>query len=950
MKESNINDSKITECDPTTGCCTPNEEVVVPSEVLEECDAKSGCCNPTSETEKTNVSQIAGVQRRDFIKVMGLGLGGLAFMGLRQPLSAPGILQDGYQIPINKNLDPEWIKSLYERGQPEIYSGKDLVYIGMPVGGICAGQVYLGGDGKLWLWDIFNDTKEGIIDVTHQLNYRKVRPRDGSNYIVPVTQEYPFDQGFAVKIKQEETTWTKRLDYKGFKDITFKGQYPIGEVTYKEKNIPVNITLKAYSPFIPLEVSSSNYPATVMHFELTNTSNKDVSCELSGWLENPVLHISGVETEVQLKNTIVRNDTTTALFCEALLDKNDSDLDFQFKQQRDYGSMSLTLLNSDKSVRATAQENSYSDTLIASENEPTLEAIEPFGMSLRGGLSKTVTLAANESKTISFIISWYFPNLSADADRFKGRLYSKRFKNAVEVGQEIAENYANLHQQTTSFVDVFYNKSTLPYWFLNRTFANTSTLATETCYLLEDGRFWAWEGIGCCPGTCTHVWHYAQAMGRVFPELERNLREQTDFEIIESNGKIDFRGGLANRDAADGQAGVVLRSYREHQMSSDANFLNKNWKHIKSTLQYLIDMDAEDGEANGMIFGEQHNTLDAEWYGNIPVIISLYLAALKAGQEMAVEVNDEAFANTCKNILKKGAKNIETLYNGEYFIQNEDPNHKDAIGVGTGCYIDQVFGQSWAHQLGMGRLYNEEMIQKSLDALWKYNFVPNMGEFRKSLPVSLAGRPYAIDEDAGLVICTWPKGGKKSGWEKHWQFGYFNECMTGFEYEVAGHMIWEGKLEEGLAVTRAIHDRYHGSKRNPYNEVECSDHYARAMASYGVYLAACGFEYHGPKGYLAFAPKLNAQDFQAGFITAEGWGSFTQKRTEKKQVNTLEIAYGQLKLREIRIEIVSNLKNVKMTINGKMVKLSHKKNNDLLAINFKEQKINKGDIITISMN
>ena len=33
---------------------------------------------------------------------------------------------------------------------------------------------------------------------------------------------------------------------------------------------------------------------------------------------------------------------------------------------------------------------------------------------------------------------------------------------------------------------------------------------------------------------------------------------------------------------------------------------------------------------------------------------------------------------------------------------------------------------------------------------------------------------------------------------------YFNECMNGFEYQVAGHMIWEGMVLEGLAIARPI--------------------------------------------------------------------------------------------------------------------------------------------------
>ena len=167
------------------------------------------------------------------MKMMGLGIGGLT-LGLDNPLRA-AVFQNSYHGPASKAFNLEWLKSLTERGSPEVYSGKDLVYIGMPVGGICAGQVYLGGDGKLWLWDIFNDTKEGIKNVTHELNGRTVRPRDGSNFIVPVSQEYPFDQGFAIRIEQGNEKWIRSMDYKGFKNITFEGQYPVGKVEYKDR-------------------------------------------------------------------------------------------------------------------------------------------------------------------------------------------------------------------------------------------------------------------------------------------------------------------------------------------------------------------------------------------------------------------------------------------------------------------------------------------------------------------------------------------------------------------------------------------------------------------------------------------------------------------------------------------------------------------------------------------
>jgi non-lysosomal glucosylceramidase len=127
--------------------------------------------------------------------------------------------------------------------------------------------------------------------------------------------------------------------------------------------------------------------------------------------------------------------------------------------------------------------------------------------------------------------------------------------------------------------------------------------------------------------------------------------------------------------------------------------------------------------------------------------------------------------------------------------------------------------------------------------------------------------------------------------------------MNGFEHQVAGHMIWEGMITEGLAIERAIHDRYHASKRNPWNEVECGDHYARSMASYGVFIAACGFEYHGPKGRLGFAPRLTPEKFKAPFTAAEGWGTISQSRNAGTQTDQIELKFGRLRLSNLAFEL-----------------------------------------------
>ena len=318
-------------------------------------------------------------------------------------------------------------------------------------------------------------------------------------------------------------------------------------------------------------------------------------------------------------------------------------------------------------------------------------------------------------------------------------------------------------------------------------------------------------------------------------------------------------------------------------------------------MQCLIKMDKGDG----LLDGHQHNTLDAGWYGQIAWLSGLYLASLRAAAEMATDMGDDAFAAECRKIADTGRESIKRLFDQEYFINRIDPKHPEAINSGTGCEIDQVFGQSWAYQVGLDRVIPQKETRLALQALWRYNFTPDCGAYRK---IYKGGRWFALAGEAGMLMCTFPR--------KDWSFenasgkgntdgccNLFNEVMNGFEYQVAGHMIWEGMVQEGLAVTRAVHDRYHPSKRNPWNEVECGDHYARSMASYGVFLAACGFEYHGPKGQIGFAPRLTPENFKAAFTAAEGWGSLSQSRDGKTQTNRIEVKWGGLRLKTLAFEL-----------------------------------------------
>jgi len=274
---------------------------------------------------------------------------------------------------------------------------------------------------------------------------------------------------------------------------------------------------------------------------------------------------------------------------------------------------------------------------------------------------------------------------------------------------------------------------------------------------------------------------------------------------------------------------------------------------------------------------------------------SLYLGALRAAEEMARDVGDAPFAARCREIFDAGrAASVDRLFNGEYFIQDVDLQEHPDWQYGDGCLADQLLGQSWAHQVDLGFLYPAETIRAALASIWKYCWAPDVGPQNKAHSPE---RWFALPGEAGLFTCTWPRSphmGPRST-------RYRNEIWTGIEYQVAGHMAREGMLLEALAICRGIHERYHPSKHNPWNEIECGDHYARALASWTMITGLSGFSFHGPMKRLGFAPRLTPEEFRCAFTAAEGWGTLAQRRSPAGQRNRVEVRWGQLPLETLHL-------------------------------------------------
>jgi uncharacterized protein (DUF608 family) len=537
---------------------------------------------------------------------------------------------------------------------------------------------------------------------------------------------------------------------------------------------------------------------------------------------------------------------------------------------------------------------------------PTAGPPTPAERTVNGAVAAHLTVAPGAMVEVPFLLTWWFPNKYSAAGDWMGCHYARSWANPAKTMDDLAAALPAIRAKTELFHRTFY-ESTLPYWLLDCLTSQAAIIRhIGVVFRIANGDVYGWEGSnGCCQPTCTHVWGYEQTLARLFPDLEREMR-RIDFKHQQrSDGGINNRTDVPSpprptgeQPFTDGHASCILKAYREALNHTDDSLLKSYWPHIKSAVEYLIARDAagSGGEPDGILQDDQWNTYDEALHGATSFLSGYYLAALRAGEVWARRVGDIAAGERFQAILAKGNDNLQKLcWNGEYFEQKLDDYLKRGGEVGPGCMSDQLIGQWWAHQLGLGYLLPRDRVQSTLRAIFRHNWKPDLTGWKH------APRAFAGAGDKGLIICTWPRGGRPD----HVML-YSDEIWTGIEYQVAAHMIYEGMIEEGFAIIKGARDRYDGKSRppiprNPWNEIECGGHYARAMSSWSILLALSGYEYDGPAQVLRFAPRITPEKFKAFFCGPEGWGSLEQTRDGNGQQNTIRVVEGRMVLRQLRL-------------------------------------------------
>jgi hypothetical protein len=311
--------------------------------------------------------------------------------------------------------------------------------------------------------------------------------------------------------------------------------------------------------------------------------------------------------------------------------------------------------------------------------------------------------------------------------------------------------------------------------------------------------------------------------------------------------------GGPDRPALDGMLGTVLKTYREARLGAGLAWLETYLPNMRRLIDYV--QLTWDPDGSGLLEGDQPVTHDISLQGVNMYVGGIWLAALRTMETVTGLLGHDAEAKDYRRRFAASSAAYDgLLWNGEFYGQRSGG---DAFDFGVGCLADQLFGQWWAHQLDLGYLLPADHVRTALASIVRYNLREGFVGFRHGY------RSFADGADTGLLICTWPYGGRPAV-----PIRYADEVWTGVEYQVAGHLAYEGMTAESHRLVSAIRARHDGRRRNPYNEIENGDHYSRAMAGWALLEALTGSGYNALSGQL----RLGRAVADYPILAAAGWG------------------------------------------------------------------------------
>ena len=784
-----------------------------------------------------------------------------------------------------------------------VFTGERRQYVAFPLGGLGTGSVSLTGSGRLIDWSIRN---RPAIHMHNGYSHFAIKAERDGKLIDARVLNGPYEgipTGSPSSRKWDGYGFGANRDTMAgvphFEDVTFTGRFPFAELAFHRESFPGKVKMTAFSPFIPHNDRDSSMPAALFTFDVTNDTGAAIDYTIAGTLGN-----YGCDSGIHVFSK--DGDLSTLHFTSADTHRADAErgdlaittsgdgvehVDYHVRGQW-FDSLSLYW-----------REFARSGPLRERRYDKPRATVNMFQQPEHGTLARRIRIAPGETKRVRFAMTWNYPigsiywfNRNQPGEpEFTGEpptwrnYYATQWADAKASGADAMARWDPLEQASLTFRDSLFGSST-PVEIIDAVAGTLGVLRSATLIRLENGELWGWEGQhireGSCEGSCTHVWNYQQALAYLFPAVERTLRE-TEFTYNQlPNGGLTFRQRLPLGSGfdvigpcADGHFGAAIKAYREWKNSGDDAWLKRYWPNIKKAMEYAWspdNVDRWDPDQTGVLWGRQHHTLDMELFGPNSWLTSMYIAALKATAIMAEAMGDPAFAKPLRVARRQGRRLCRRqsfqrpLLRAEARARRQiraDPVRSRAQGgrapgfVHGGLLVGRVFRDqisdrrrlpdrpdSWAN--GTPISPGSATSSRRRTSRRRCARPSKKTSCRPCATISTPAASTPTKTKPACWSCTWPEGSQKPATP----VPYAEEVWTGLEYMFASHLIQRGLVEEGLTIVRAARARHDGSRRNPWNDIECGSYYARSLSSYALVNAYIGLSFDQRSGEIGFKP------------------------------------------------------------------------------------------------
>ncbi|MFC0876295.1 malectin domain-containing carbohydrate-binding protein [Saccharicrinis sp. FJH2] len=283
-----------------------------------------------------------------------------------------------------------------------------------------------------------------------------------------------------------------------------------------------------------------------------------------------------------------------------------------------------------------------------------------------------VTLAANETKTIRFVIAWY------RADDTSHYYYTNLWNSAKEVAVSALDKFDTFKANSEELVNRM-RASNLPEWLIDQTLNSTATLVNNSVYF-KDGRYCHTEGQWEPEGTMDQMWHARQIFTMINPELAwKELEWWARTQHVTSYaGQIhhDF-GTYFNyvgwddtehedyRDIdkwVDLNCGFILSVYETFNATAEQEKLDYFWPYVKKAGQRILDQVKLYGSSQyPYTFASSESTYDAG--GNSQAYnTGLSIVAYKMMTELATIKGETELVTTYSTALESAVTGFEARW------------------------------------------------------------------------------------------------------------------------------------------------------------------------------------------------------------------------------------------------------------------------------------------------